>query len=238
MFVGILFTAVVSFAIAFFSIWIFFSERFAPSGRRTDATGAFALFWLGMGCAWITTAAIDIFGYLALPTLSIISTYALQVWVGGALIAAALFFNSVLFGSRYRRAWLVLYSVLYLLFLATLFGYGVRPSGTNFFVYQIVSAGPALTFFIIMVVPLWLFSAALFVKLLRGKWAQTLSSRNWRFFFFASVAFIAIGTAGSADEMGLISGWLVTASRLISLIAAIVAYIASLALHESDELVI
>jgi hypothetical protein len=59
-----------------------------------------------------------------------------------------------------------------------------------------------------------------------------------RFYLFASLSFIILGVAGSLDEIGVVFGWIMTISRLVTLVSAIFAFVAISSLQEPDDLAI
>ena len=63
MFVGMLFTVMVSLAVGLFSILTFFSYKKIDSQFVSRSVLAGALFWLGMAGTWFATAGIDFFQY-------------------------------------------------------------------------------------------------------------------------------------------------------------------------------
>ena len=236
MFVGILFTVIVSISIGTFSTLAFFEARRIGSRFLEAHVFSFGLFWLLMSFVWYLTAVSDFFRYLALHSISIAATYTLQIFVGASLVVIVHFLNEIIFHGWRRNFFIGVYVLLYAVFLATLFIYPIRPKSENFFASQITSSLPTLIMFTVMFFPLWFFALRLFMQTFVRR--HILDQSLYRFYICASLSLVMLGAAGSLDETGVIAGWVITASRLISLIAAILAYVGISALHESDELVI
>ena len=93
----------------------------------------------------------------------------------------------------------------------------------NFFANQIMSPDQALVLFAAMFIPLWILGIVLLFKTAARCSNVTLPVR--RFYLLGSLSLIIVGVAGSIDEIGLVSGPSVTGSRLVSLVAAICAFL-------------
>lgn len=236
MFVGILFTVVVSLVVAAFSVLTFTHYRNVRSEFAASAPLAFALFWLGMSVVWFLTALSDFFTYLDMRYISFFLTYCLQLFVGGSLIAALYFLHSALLKGRGRIIFVSIYVLLYVVFVSNLFWYGVRIHPENFFSNQITSPEQALAVFVMMFVPLWILAFGLFFKTLAQR--KRLDPLLYRFYLLSSLSLIILGIAGSADEVAIVTGPIVTASRLVSLVSAICAFFAISALTEPEDLII
>lgn len=236
MFVGILFSVLVSVSTGIFSTLAYFAGRGVNSRFQNAGSGAFAIFWLLMGFVWYFTAIADFFSYLEMRYFALQATYALQVFVGASLIAAAYYLNDQVLNKWRKNAVVVLYVMAYFFFLVTLFTFKLEPHADSFFSAQNISPDSTLFIFTGMFMPLWFLAVVLFFRILKHGARYEKPLRN--FLLFSSISLILIGTAGSLDELGIVSGWVVTFSRLISLISAIVAYASVLALHEPKELVV
>lgn len=236
MFIGILFTVLVSLAIGTFSLLTFTGFWRVKERFSSMHVYCFCLFWLGMSVVWFLTATTDLFGYMGKRWIAIGITYVLQVFVGASLVVIAHYLNSVVSKGRLRRTAIVIYGFLYILFLCALFWFRVKPQTENFFTNQVTSPPEALVIFMIMFVPLWVAALWLFIRTVLHK--TTLVPDVYYHYFFVSLSLLMLGIAGSIDELGFVKGALVTSSRLVSLVAAIFARLAVSALHESDELVV
>ena len=236
MFVGMLFTVIVSLVIGFFSLLAAFNSYYANPKRATQAVTGFGLFWAGMAGTWFATASLDLFWYLGYPSFAITSTYVLQTFVGVSLVAAAYFFSVYLLSRRARIPALVIYGFWYIAFLSSLFWYRVVPQPDSFFVGQILTANETIMLFMGAFLPLWTSAFILFAQSIRK--GRRVHDGSHVFPLFASLAFILVGLGGSVDEIGIVYGWMVTAARLVTLIASIVAFTASSTLREPDEMVI
>lgn len=236
MFVGILFTVVVSLVIGTFSALTFFAHYRVNPRFAAQSITAYALFWLGMAGTWYATAGVDFFQYLGELPAAIIMTYTLQVFVGASLVVVAYFFEEALFASRRRTSVLVVYGAWCVLFLISLFWYRVHPQSESFFVGQILPSWATILLFSIAFIPLWLGAIALFLR----STVRTIGPPDpmRRFHVLASIALILIGIAGALDEMGIVRGWMVTAARLVTLVASIIAFTGMNGLWEPDDKVV
>lgn len=236
MFVGILFTGLVSLSVGLFGMLAFAMRGAVNQKYRGDIPQSFAIFWFLMSLVWFCTALTDFSGYFKLYHFSLLFTYVLQICVGASLIAAAYFLDLAAFDARKKR-WVVgAYSLLYTLFLLTLFQYGVQPRPEDFFASQVTSSGPVLFMFTVMFLPLWIAALWFCFRTLVRK--HQFAPALYRFYLFSSLSLIVLGAAGSLDETGIVRGWAVTAARLVTLVSAVFAYLAITALQESEELVI
>ncbi|MEK7643058.1 MAG: hypothetical protein AAB372_01240 [Patescibacteria group bacterium] len=232
MFIGILFSVIVSASVSMFSFLTFaVRPRELTSGQR-----AFVIFWFLMGFVWLATAVADFLSYADRRDLSLKATYVLQIFVGASLIAAAYFLATYVLNAWRRKEIAWAYGIAYCFFLITLFTFEVRPRGESFFSTQNISPDTTLFIFIGMFIPLWVGSLILLVRAIRD---QKISIEGGRtFYIFSALSLLILGIAGAPDEIGFVAGWAVTASRLASMVAAITAYAATLSLHDSKELIV
>jgi len=236
MFVGILFAVIVSLSISVFSLLAFLAQRHANPSFWKPHYFFFGLFWLGMSVVWALIATSDFFTYLELRYVSVFLTYVFQVFIGASLVSVAYFLNISALRRHIKKIWAAYFLMAYFLFLLSLVQYHLTLRPTNFFINQIVTSQQTRAIFVIMVVPLYTAAFILLARFVRLR--HTIDRPTYTFHVFACVSLLLLGVAGSVDEIGVISGWIVTASRLVSLVSAIAAYIGTLALHEPDELVI
>lgn len=236
MFIGILFTVLVSVSIGTFGLLAFFGAGKANPEFKKTRVLSFSLFWLFMALVWYLTAISDFFAYLELQFLALISTYTLQTFVGASLVIILYFLNQTVMEGRNKEWYLGIYIFLYALFLINLYIHGLRPRSEDFFTSQITSPEQALLIFTAMFIPLFVLALRLFFRTLASK--EKVERPAGQFFLLSSLSLILLGIGGAPDEIGIVTSWLVTASRLLSLISAILAYLAVLALQESEELVI
>jgi len=236
MFVGILFTVIISLSIGMFSTLVW--RRRGTVNYRFSSPGiqAFALFWLTMSVVWYIIAAIDFLGYLGRRDISLPLTYIMQAFVGFSLVVASYFLYQTLFPAERPRFILFIYGILYFVFLATLFVYDVQLRPDSFFASQIIVSDATRFIFVASVIPLLVASAVLFILYYGGIRRPERAVR--RFYILSGLSLVFLGVAGSIDEIGLVWDWMVTATRLITLISAISGYVSLAALQESDELVI
>lgn len=236
MFVGILFAVIVSLSISVFALLAFLAQRHANPSFWKPHYFFFGLFWLGMSVVWALIALSDFFSYLDLRYVSVFLTYVFQVFIGASLVSIAYFLNISALKRHIKKIWTAYFLAAYFLFLLSLVQYHLTLRPTNFFINQITTSPQTLTLFVAMVVPLYTAAFILLARLIRIR--HTIDRPTYTFHMLACVSLLLLGIAGSLDEMGLVYGWIVTASRLVSLMSAIAAYIGTLALHEPDELVI
>jgi hypothetical protein len=188
-----------------------------------------------MAGTWYATATIDFFQYLGKTVYAITTTYILQIFVGASLVAAAYFFSEVLFGRRWRVFILGVYGVWYALFLISLVWYQVVPQPGSFFIEQILSSRTTLFLFKVGFLPLWIGAIILFVRSIIYNDIVTDPVR--RFQMLASLALILVGAAGYVDETGLVTGWVITAVRLVTLVASILAFSGMSGLREPEDMI-
>ncbi|MEK7150759.1 MAG: hypothetical protein AAB783_01000 [Patescibacteria group bacterium] len=236
MFVGILFTFLVSFVIGVFSLLTFRSYYKINSRYASQAVNSFALFWLGMAGSWFSIACMDFFRYLGFQQVAVIGTYCLQIFIGASIVVGADFIQVVLFAGQKRKIALTVYGIWYLFFLVSLFFYKVEPQPENYFAAQILSSPATLGLFIVGSFPLWVGAVVLFVRSIKNKIKLPEPVRHS--YLFMAVSLILVGLAGALDETGIVYGWMVTVMRLITLVSSIVAYTALGGLRKPDEMVI
>jgi|GEM_PF-4320334 len=235
MLVGILFTVLVSIAIGTFSVLAFLARyRINPRHERSGLF-TYALFWYVMGIVWYLLAGVDFFGYIERKDLASVMIYIMQFFIGFSLVVVAHHFRQALFPRIPASMVHVIYGAGYAAFLVSLFLYPVIVRPDSFFVSQIITSNMTTLIFTIMFVPLFLAAIYGFFRSLRVRDTDPLGRR---FELLANLSFMLLGITGFLDETGLVTDWYVTASRLITLISAILAYFAVTALQEPDELVI
>lgn len=236
MFVGILFTVMVSLVIGLFSTLTFYMRSSVNRQFAGPETKLFAYFWLAMAAVWYTTAVVDLFRYIGEDTIAIGAVYILQIFVGLVLVIAAHYFEFTLFKGQKRMLVSVCYGFFYAFFLFSLFRFGAQVKPESFFIAQTLSSRPTLIIFAIGFLPLWIAAVYDFFRTVTHRIARDASRQQ--FHILGSLAFILIGIAGSLDEMGIVSGWMVTAARLVTLVAAILAYFSISSLSEPEEMVV
>jgi hypothetical protein len=233
---GILFSVVVSLAISGLSLTVFIKGRAINAKFIGWGPRAFALFWLMMAMVWFFIAFSDFFAYRNVLTLSIVGIYTLQTFVGASLVFALYFLRKSLAPLRNAGIFLVPYVFLYGVFLYTLFTYPLHQRRGDFFANQITSSNQTLLLYVVMFTPLFIWSWQLLLRTVLQK--KITDAFLDRFYLFASLSLIVLGVAGSLDEIGVVFGWIMTISRLVTLVGAIFAFVAISALQEPDELVI
>lgn len=237
MLVGILFTVLVSFAIGTFSVLVCVASRRANPRLKTPSVSAFALFWFLMAGVWYLVAGIDLFGYLGRIDIAEVLIYIMQVVVGLSLIVVPLAILRMLgFTSKKGEAIVtVIYIILFIIFTWSLFYYKVQPQPESFFVSQIITSQATRIIFTIAFAPL--LAAGIFL-ILKYAPLRNRQSPGGRFLFVGNLGLVLLGVSGFLDETGIAVDWLVTVSRLITLVSSILAYSSVVALQEPDELVI
>jgi hypothetical protein len=236
MLIGILFTVIISLAIGTFSVLTWRGQYKINRKFASPTIRNFALFWLLMSMVWYTIAAIDFYGYLGRRDISLILTYAMQVIVGFSLVIASSFLYRTLFPKQRLKFIIIIYSILYTIFLLSLFFYEVEIRPDSFFASQTISGAPTLFIFSASVIPLMF--AGLSVFAIYYWQARKPDKAIRRFYILSGISLLLLGVAGTVDEVGIVQDWSVTAVRLVSLISSILAYFAIGALQEPDELVI
>lgn len=236
MLIGILFTVLVSFTISLFGFLAFVKLFTANPRFRSRSAWSFAFFWFVMSSVWLCIAVADFLAYEGALSLAIIAVYILQVLVGASLVIAAFFLRVSLPPPHHTRVWLGIYIILYTFFLGSLFWYKLHPRPGNFFAHQFISPSETLVLYGVMFAPLFVWALRLALRALVAGISDEHSTR--RFHLFAGLSLVILGIGGSVDEIGIAFGWIVPASRLVSLVASIFAYVALSALQEPDELVI
>lgn len=234
MFVGILFTMLVSSVIGTFSFLTFWNAYHARPEYTSKPITAYAYFWLGMAGTWFATAGIDFFQYLHERQMAIVCTYILQIFVGASLVAAAYFFAGKLLPTRFDVFASAIYTLWYVCFLISLFWYRVTPQPENYFVGQILTSSVTIMLFVGAFTPLWVGAWILLVRSFRRVSANERSMR--RFALLAALSFILIGASGFVDEVGLVYSWMVTVARLCTLVASIVAFASTWDFRHGSEL--
>ncbi|MEK7576739.1 MAG: hypothetical protein AAB482_03540 [Patescibacteria group bacterium] len=236
MFVGILFSGLVSLVIAIFSVLTFTSHYKADSRYAGQSVLSFSFFWFGMAFVWLIIASMDFFRYFKIQEAAIVGTYCSQALIGASLVVAAYFMQETIFIKRRRKTALMVYGIWYALFLASLFTFKVQPQPANYFAAQIISSPVTLSLFTIGFFPLWIGAIVLFVRSILNK--KLLAEPLCRAQMLMGLSLILLGIAGAIDETGIVYGWMVTAARLVTLIASIVAYSSVNGLRKQDEMII
>ncbi|MEK7630682.1 MAG: hypothetical protein AAB417_01475 [Patescibacteria group bacterium] len=235
MLVGILFSVLVSIAIGSFSVMVFLARyRINPRHERKEFL-SYALFWYMMGVVWYLLAGADFFGYIERKDLATVIIYIMQFFVGFSLVVVAQYFRQALFPNLSATLIHVLYGLGYTAFLVSLvlFPIDIRPD--SFFASQIITSDTTTFIFTMLFIPLF---AASIYGLFKAFRAHEVDPLARRFALLANSSFVLLGITGFLDETGVVTDWYVTVSRLITLISAILAYFAIIALQEPDELVI
>lgn len=233
---GILFSVIVSLAVSVLSFAVFIKGR--TINKRFGGTGpkSFAFFWFMMAVVWFVIAISDFFAYRNVLSISIVGIYTLQIFVGASLIFALYFLRKSLAPLGNINVFLVPYVLLYGVFLYTLYTYPLHQRRGDFFANQITSSNQTLLLYVIMFTPLFIWSWQLLLRTAREKIHTNVPPD--RFYLFGSLSLIVLGVAGSLDEIGIVFGWIMTISRLVTLVSAIFAFVAISALQEPDELVV
>src|SRR3989344_1339831 len=146
MLVGILFTVIVSLAIGTFSLLVCRARLKANNRYSTPAVSDYATFWFFMAIVWYLLACIDFFGYFGRIDIASLLIYIMQVAVGLSLVAVARAVWRMLgVPSRFGELIVVLaYLIFLVLFIWSLFYFGVRPQPKSFFASQIITASITL----------------------------------------------------------------------------------------------
>lgn len=238
---GILFTIFVSLTIGVIALL-----QFVFYMRKRDVVALsihlqslyFSIFWLAMGFVWILSGVSDIFIWMESSRESYLASLALQVMVGVALAFALLFF-AVRFPTQRMPAQFTLYRIIWFLF-APLFAVlgsfiwfvfrdGLTSLPVTFFAHQFVLSPSAEIAFGIVFAAVLIFSAMYLFQGIIG-WRIAIIER--RFILFASLSYLLLGLSGAIEQFGTVSDVIVPVSRLLALVAAMAAYIATTSIVE------
>ncbi len=235
MLAGILFTVLVSVAIGTFSAFIFFARSNVNPRYKRKWLFPYALFWCVMGIVWYVLAIADFLSYVGRKDLAEIIVYIMQIFIGLSLVVIASYFNKAFFPRVPAMLIYLLYGAGYIAFVVSLFIFSIDIRPNSFFASQIITSDTTIKIFTVQFAPLLCIA---FFGLFMAFVARSEDAHIRRFEILSNLSFILLGISGFLDETGVVTDWYVTASRLITLISAILAYFAITALQEPDELVI
>jgi len=184
----------------------------------------------------VLTGMVGLLRYFFYEEAAVSFTYVLQIFLGFALVAGGAFSEEAFLAGKRRAFVITLYMGFYVLFLYALFAYGVYSPAEQFFANHITTSVEHQIIFVVMFVPIWISAVLLYIRCPQNK--KELDIRYYSFYRSALLSLILLGLAGGIDELGFVQDWMVTAARLGSLIAVLVASASLTALQDSEELVI
>ncbi len=238
---GILFTVFVSLSIGVMAIAQFFFYW-----RKRDVVALsihlqslfFAVFWLLMGVVWVLAGISDFLIWLDFLMESYYAALAMQVAVGVALVFILLFF-AIRFPTQRLPAQFSIYRLIWL-FFAPLFAvtagfiwsviaYGLDEKPLTFFSHSYVLKESSQIAFALVFIPITIFAI---MYLIQGLLGWRIAAIERRFILFASISLILLSIGGALEQFGIAVDVLVPASRILILVAAMAAYIATTSIVE------
>jgi hypothetical protein len=231
--IGNILTIIVSFGIGFVGTVIYFVQRTIPEKYRFGHVRAFAYFWLAMSGVWYFTGYANLIRFIGHQTPSLKYVYIAQMFLGPALVFAASYVYENLFSAKLKRAIIIVYGILCVIFWITLLKYDLIVPAETYFSGHVVTPIQTRIVFMIMFFPLWLSSIFVFIRTFI-KHTQ-YETPLFRYFLFSSLSLIVLGISGFADEIGILSNWVVTLVRLFSLSSAFCGLISIIVLREAEE---
>jgi hypothetical protein len=229
---GNLLTVIVSFGVGIVGIVVYGVSHTVSERYRSSAVRAFAKFWLTMGGVWCFTGFATLVRFLGYQTASLKYVYMAQCVLGVSMIFGILFISEVLYSKRTKKISTILYCLLYILFLITLFSYNLVIPAAEYFSSHILTPPQTRIVFITMFIPLWLSAFVLLTKTIRDH--NSLETPIWRFYMLAALSLIILGISGFLDEVGLIQSWIVALIRIISLSSSLLGLIGMILLREEE----
>lgn len=238
---GILFTIFISSAIGIIALlqFLFYMRKRDVIALSIHLQSLFfSLFWLAMGFVWGLSALSDFFIWRGMGDASYISALVVQFLVASSLVFALLFFL-VRFPTQRLPAKFTFYRLIWFIFVplfAAVLGFvwavvrdGLLRYEPTFFAHQFALSLPAQIAFGIVFAAILIFAAMYFFQGIIG-WRIARIER--RFMLFSSASLLLLGVTGMVEQFFVLPDVFVPASRLLALIATMLAYIATTSIVE------
>ena len=189
----------------------------------------FSLFWMIIGIVWMFSGFSDFFSWKGQENLAYTFGYLAQLGVGVALITLLIFFHTRI---QDRRALWLLFAPLMslsIIFIWSVLVFGLRVEGGTFFSNPFALTNFSKMFYSITIVPALSVAG---IMMLHGLLDQRIPRIERKFVLLATLSVIVLAISGSLEEMGLTTGEMVPLARLLALVSAMAAYIASTSIIE------
>ena len=246
---GVLLTTFISWFVGFLGILQFvIYHKYADASLRSQVAESFAYLWLSLGFIMIFTG----FNYIFLLIHSL--QYAnYMIYAAQTMLACTLIFASwhILLRANLpihiRRALLGLGVLGAGAFLVAFYFYGFESVTTSFFSIETRINNQARLIYSVIFIPLFvilLYSLiGVLSDMLQGKAkvvVNGIASYDPQFLFtlISGLSILVLSIAGTADELSIIYDWAYPVARLVTLIAAMLAYFAISTLNKPTEEVV
>jgi hypothetical protein len=182
-----------------------------------------------MGIVWMFSGFSDFFSWKNQGEYAYTFAHLAQLAVGAAILILIVFFHTRILNRK--ALWLLFAPLMSLsiIFTWSVLIFGLRVDVDTFFShpYQLTNFSELL--YSITVVPALCVAG---IMLLRGMFDKRIPRIERKFVLLASISIIMLAISGSLEEVNLVSGIMVPMTRLLALISAMVAYIASTTIIE------